>query len=47
MAPKTKYANTSKNPILPPPVDLDHIPLVDKDYKITESRCEFEFFELP
>jgi hypothetical protein len=31
---------------LPPPVDLDHIPLADKDYKITEPKCEFDFFEL-
>jgi hypothetical protein len=46
MAPKAKSTDTSENPILPPPVDLDHIPLVDKDYKITEPRCEFDFFEL-
>ena len=46
MAPKAKSTDTSENPILPPPVDLDHIPLVDKDYKITKPRCEFDFFEL-
>jgi hypothetical protein len=45
MAPKAKSTDTSENPILPPPVDLDHIPLMDKDYKITELRCEFDFFK--
>ena len=46
MAPKAKSSDTSENSILPPPVDLDHMPLADKDYKITESRCEFDLFEL-
>jgi hypothetical protein len=46
MAPKAKSTETSENPFLPPPVDLDHIPLADKDYKITEPKCEFDFFEL-
>jgi hypothetical protein len=46
MAPKAKYSDTSENPILPPPVDLDHILLADKDYKIVEPRCEIDFFEL-
>jgi hypothetical protein len=46
MAPKAKSTDKYKNPILPPPLDLDHIPLVDKDFKITELRCEFDFFEL-
>jgi hypothetical protein len=46
MATKSKSANMFENPILPPPVDLDHIPMVDKDYKITDPRCEFDFFEL-
>jgi hypothetical protein len=46
MAPKVKPVDTSENPMIPPPVDLDHIPLADRDYKVTEPRCEFDFFEL-
>jgi hypothetical protein len=46
MAPKAKSAETSENLILPPHVDLDHIPLEDKDYNIAEPKCEFDFFEL-
>ena len=45
MAPKSKSVETFENLFLPPPVDLDHIPLAYKDYKITQ-KCEFEFFEL-
>jgi hypothetical protein len=46
MAPKVKPADTSRNPMISPPIDLDHIPLVYKDYKVTELRCELNFFEL-
>jgi hypothetical protein len=46
MDPKDKSTETSENPFIPPPVDLDRVPLADKDYKITESKCEFECFEL-
>jgi hypothetical protein len=46
MAPKAKSVDVSENPMRPPPVDLDHIPLPDKNYKITKPRCEFNFFEL-
>ena len=46
MAPKVKLADTSENPMIPPPIDLDHIPLADRDYKVTESKCTFDFFEL-
>jgi hypothetical protein len=35
-----------ENPFLPPPVDLERVPLTDKAYKITETKCEFNFFEL-
>jgi hypothetical protein len=45
MAPKGKPIDTSENPMIPPPIDLDHIPLEDRDYKITDPRCEFNFFE--
>jgi hypothetical protein len=46
MAPKAKSSDTSEKLILPPPVDPYHIPLEDKDYKITDPRCDFYFFEL-
>ena len=46
MAPKSKATETEENSFLPPLVDLDHIPLVDKDYLIAELKCEFNFFEL-
>jgi hypothetical protein len=45
MAPKAKSVETSENPFLTPPIDLDHIPLVDKDFKITDLKCKFNFFE--
>jgi len=34
------------NPLIPPSIDLDHIPFVDKDYKISETQCNCEFLEL-
>jgi hypothetical protein len=46
MAPKSKSIETKENPFVPPPVDLDHIPLADKHYRIAEPKCEFDFFEL-
>ena len=46
MAPKSKNSNVEENPFLPPPVDLDWIPLVDKDYLISETRYEFDVIEL-
>jgi hypothetical protein len=46
MAPKSKKSNVEENPFLPPPIDLDWIPLVDKDYLISENRCEFDVVEL-
>jgi hypothetical protein len=46
MASKSKRAEADENMFLPPPVDLDRIPLVDKDYLISETRCEFDFVEL-
>jgi hypothetical protein len=46
MAPKSKSAETKENRFLPPLVNLDHIPLADKDYLIVDPKCEFEFFEL-
>jgi hypothetical protein len=46
MAPKGKSIDTSENPRIPPPIDLDRIPLEDKDYNVVEPKCEFNFFEL-
>jgi hypothetical protein len=46
MAPKSKSSKTVENPFLPPPIDLDRVPLYDKDYLIVEPKCEFDFFEL-
>jgi hypothetical protein len=46
MAPKSKHSEIDENPFLPPPVDLDRIPLADKDYLISEPKCEFNFVEL-
>jgi hypothetical protein len=46
MMPKSKHSEIDENPFLPPPVDLDQIPLADKDYLISEPKCEFDFSEL-
>jgi hypothetical protein len=46
MVPKSKKSNVEENPFLPPPVDLDRIPLADKDYLISETKSEFDFAEL-
>jgi hypothetical protein len=46
MAPKSKKVEAEENPFLPPPVDLDRIPLADKDHLIADTRCEFDFAEL-
>jgi hypothetical protein len=35
MVPKSKNSNVEENPFLPLLVDLDRIPLVDKDYLIS------------
>ena len=51
MAPKNRtHKNKSKaydvNPMLPPTIDLDHQPLVDQKYKITNTNYDFELYEL-
>jgi hypothetical protein len=46
MAPKSKKTEAEENPFLPPPVDLDRIPLADKDHLIADTRCEFDFADL-
>ena len=46
MALKSKQLEVEENPFLPPPVDLDRIPLVEKDHLIIDIRCEFNFANL-
>jgi hypothetical protein len=46
MAPKSKRTEGEENLFLPPPVDLDRIPLADKDYLITDTKCDFDFADL-
>jgi hypothetical protein len=46
MAPKSKRTEGEENPFLPPPVDLDRIPLADKDYLIADTKCNFNFADL-
>lgn len=46
MPPKKKGQEEPVNPLLHPLVDLDHIPLVGRDYKIHEILCELELFEM-
>jgi hypothetical protein len=46
MAPKSKQAKGEENPFLPPPVDLDKIPLVKKDQLIIDTKCDFDFSDL-
>jgi hypothetical protein len=46
IATKSKQAEGEENSFLPPPVDLDRIPLVDKDWLIAEKKCDFDFTDL-
>jgi hypothetical protein len=46
MAPKGQFFDASENPMVPPPIDLDHIPLEDIDHKFAETKCEFDLFKL-
>jgi hypothetical protein len=46
MMSKTKQADEEENPFIPPPVDLDKIPLVDKDRLIADTICSFDFSDL-
>ena len=42
MVPKPRPVEGEENPFLPPPVDLDKIPLFDKDRLIANTKCEFD-----
>jgi hypothetical protein len=46
MVSKPRQAEREENPFLPPPVDLDKIPLVDKDRLIVDTICDFDFLDL-
>jgi len=46
MAPKSRKSEVEENLFLPPPIDVDWIPLDDKDYLISETKCEFDLVEL-
>ena len=46
MASKTRPAEEEENPFVPPPVDLDKIPLVDKDCLVADTACNFDFSDL-
>lgn len=46
MAPKRKTDATVINHMLSHSMDLNHIPLASKNYKIVETECEFDLFEL-
>jgi hypothetical protein len=46
MVSKSRQVEEEENPFLPPPVDLDKIPLVDKDRLIADTICGFDFSDL-
>jgi hypothetical protein len=46
MAPKSKQTEGEENLFFLPPVDLDRIPLANKDYLITHTKCDFDFADL-
>jgi hypothetical protein len=46
MASKTRPAEEEENPFVPPPVDLDKFPLVDKDRLVADTACSFDFADL-
>jgi hypothetical protein len=46
MAPKSKQVEGEENLFLPPPVNLDKIPPVDKDWLIVDTKCDFDLSDL-
>jgi hypothetical protein len=46
MAPKSKRREAEENPFILLPIDLNRIPLEDKDHLIRDTRCEFDFADL-
>jgi len=45
MAPKKKEPEVF-NPMVHPLLDLDHLPLADRDFKIHETLSEFDLFDI-
>ncbi len=35
-----------EDPIVPPILDLDRSPLIDTQYTIVETQCDFDLYEL-
>jgi len=46
MAQNSKRTEGEENPFLLPPIDLDMIPLADKDYLIADTKCDIDFTDL-
>ena len=46
MPPKRRTQDKPVNPLIPPSIDLDHIPLADRDFRISETQCDCDFLEL-
>jgi hypothetical protein len=46
MVSKPRQVEEEENPFLPPPVNLEKIPLVDKDQLIADTICDFDFSDL-
>jgi hypothetical protein len=46
MVSKPRQAEGEENHFLPPPIDLDKIPLVDKDQLIADTICDFDFSDI-
>lgn len=45
MSPKKKNPEDSINPLVHNSVDMDDIPLADREYKISETQCDFDLFK--
>jgi hypothetical protein len=46
IVPKPRQVEGEENPFLPPPVDLEKIPLVNKDRLIADTNCDLDFSDL-
>ncbi len=46
MPSKDKEPEEPVSPLIHPPIDFHHIPLANRDYKIHETLCEFDLFEM-
>ena len=46
MPPKDKDPEENNNPLIFPPLDLHHIPMVDRDYKIYETHSDIDILEM-